>query len=148
MPIKDLILVVAQLVLFLLFALAGSGYANNFWLSLAAFVLTIAGIVVCGLALVRLGKNLTPVPTPRHEGQLVDTGVYRYMRHPVYTGLILITSGIALYNLSYPRLIIAGMIYFFFLYKSKYEEALLLEKYPDYINYRKRTGRFFPKLWK
>jgi protein-S-isoprenylcysteine O-methyltransferase Ste14 len=148
MPLKDLILVSTQLVLFILFALAGSGYANHFWLSFAAFILTLSGIIICATALIQLGENLTPVPTPRKSGKLVETGIYKFIRHPIYTGLVLIVTGIAIYNLSYQRLIITGIIFFFFLYKLKYEESLLKEKYPDYANYIKRTGRMFPKLWK
>lgn len=147
MPVKDLILVSVQLVLFLLFALAGSGYAGNFWLSLTAFVLTLSGIVICSAALLQLGKNLTPVPTPRKSGHLVDRGVYKYIRHPIYSGLILTVAGIALYNLSYPRLLVTAIIYFFFVYKSRYEESLLIEKYPEYTVYMKKTGRLFPKLF-
>jgi protein-S-isoprenylcysteine O-methyltransferase Ste14 len=146
MPFKDLVLVTIQIVLFLLFAFAGSGYAVNFWLSLSAFLLTFGGIIICGVSLLQLGSNLTPVPTPKKNGQLVETGIYKYIRHPIYTGLILTVAGIAVYNLSYPRMIITAIILFFFLYKSRYEESLLIEKYPGYTEYMKKTGRLFPKI--
>lgn len=148
MPVKDLILVSVQLVLFLLFAFAGSGYANNFWLSLSAFILTLSGILICGAALLQLGQNLTPVPTPKKSGHLVETGVYKHIRHPIYTGLILTVAGVALYNLSYPRIFITVVIWFFFEYKSRYEETLLIEKYPEYTGYMKKTGRLFPRILK
>jgi|SRR5688572_14139974 len=149
MTARSLFFVIVQLLLFLVFIALPAGYAAKFGWQLTAFIIVIIGIVVVAVAMIQLGPGLTPMPVPKSTGRLVTSGVYRFVRHPLYSGLLLILAGITLYSMNIPRAIVTGLLFFLFHFKSKYEEQLLLQRYPDYENYQKRTWRFLPKIkWK
>ncbi len=109
---------------------------------LGAFV-SFFGFLMILLAILQLNKNLTPFPTPKENGELIRTGLYKYIRHPIYTGIFLASLGIAFYTSSYWQLAIALILLILFYFKSKYEESLLIEKYKDYKAYITKSRRFF-----
>lgn len=109
---------------------------------LGAFV-SFSGFAIILIAILQLNKNLTPFPTPKENGELISTGLYKYIRHPIYTGIFLASLGIAFYTSSYWQLAIAIILLILFYFKSTYEESLLIQKYKDYEAYIKRTRRFF-----
>lgn len=145
---KDIILVLLQLVLFGLFFLLPEG-ATFQW----GYVTHIvgAGFSLVGLALVlrafyQMGSSLSPFPTPRTHGILITTGIFAWIRHPIYSGLMAFVGGLALSTAALTKMIMAVMILIFFYVKSVYEEGRLLQKFPDYKVYSASTGRFFPTL--
>jgi len=73
-----------------------------------------------------LGHSLTPLPYPRKDGELVQTGVYSVVRHPIYSGLILGSLGWALYQLSVTHLVGAIALFIFFNAKASREEIWAL----------------------
>jgi protein-S-isoprenylcysteine O-methyltransferase Ste14 len=85
-------------------------------------------------------------PEPNQNVGLVDTGIYRFIRHPLYSGVILAAFGVALAHGHMVPVIIAAVIAVFFTYKSRFEESLLKQTYPEYAAYMTRTGRFLPGL--
>ncbi len=93
-----------------------------------------------------LGRNLTPVPYPVDDNQLVEHGVYRLVRHPLYTAILLGFTGWSLFTASAAHLVLTAVAYAFFTYKSSKEEAWLSERHQGYEAYKRRTGRFLPKL--
>ncbi len=105
---------------------------------------TILGGLLVGLAVLQLNTNLSPFPQPKVNGQLVDTGLYAWVRHPIYTGLIVGTLAYGLTQGSGWKLLIAGLLTTLFYFKTRYEEALLRTRFDRYTAYMKRTGRFFP----
>lgn len=143
---KDLILVIIQVALFLLFIIIPAGYAPPMIPAFLCFFMTTAGILIASAGVLTIGKGFTPFPTPKVTGQLKQTGIYKYIRHPMYSGIILAGLGIAFYNANIPRLIVCIILYLFFEYKSRYEEKLLEQKYPEYNQYKTVTGRFFPSF--
>jgi protein-S-isoprenylcysteine O-methyltransferase Ste14 len=70
------------------------------------------------------------------------------MRHPIYTGLLLTGLGLSLEAGVFPHLLIWAGLVALLVYKSNWEEELLTKRYPEYADYKARTGRFFPKLGK
>jgi protein-S-isoprenylcysteine O-methyltransferase Ste14 len=106
-------------------------------------LMCVLGFLVILIAILQLNKNLTPFPTPVESGKLIRTGLYKYARHPIYTGIFLAALGIAFFNNSLWQLSIAFILLILFYFKSRYEESMLVEKYEDYLDYRKATGRFF-----
>lgn len=143
---KDILLVIIQFILLIGFALSPKGVGPSFFYPFIDFTLTVTGILIASLAFLKLNTSFTPFPAPREKGMLETEGIYKFIRHPLYTGSLLIVLGIALYSSSYIRLIITGILYFLFLYKSGYEEQMLIEKYPEYKKYKSKTGRFIPKI--
>jgi protein-S-isoprenylcysteine O-methyltransferase Ste14 len=100
-----------------------------------------------GLSGVRhLKRNLTPMPVPRSGGQLVTTGIYGFMRHPLYSAMMAMGLGWAAMWSSLPAFIIAVLLGIFLHAKTLYEERLLRLKFPDYPGYAARVPRYFPKL--
>jgi protein-S-isoprenylcysteine O-methyltransferase Ste14 len=94
-----------------------------------------------------LGHSLTPLPYPREDGKLIQTGVYGMVRHPIYSGVILGGLGWALFQLSLPHLIGAVTFFLFFNAKANREEIWLTEKYSDYSEYQKNVKKLIPGLY-
>lgn len=109
-------------------------------------LLLAAGTLLAFTAAPRLGRNLTPLPRPRPGGDLVVEGAYRFVRHPIYSGLIAMAFGWALWRRGWLTLGLAVVLLLFFDRKSKREERWLRETYPGYDDYAKRVGRLVPFL--
>ena len=78
---------------------------------------------------------------------MISTGVFRYVRHPIYTGAILFYLGATLMTMSLASLALWGLIIGFYIRISRYEEQILTEAFGnDYLEYKKKTGMLFPKL--
>ena len=146
MTLKDLLFVIAQVFLFLVFIAFPGGFAAPFGIQLLAFVMVTGGALLTATSMMRLGSGLTPSPRPDEKSKLITSGVYKYIRHPIYSGIILILTGISVYSLNFPRGLLTLLLLILFYYKSRYEEELLLLRYPEYRDYMKHTGRFFPVI--
>ncbi len=94
-----------------------------------------------------IGSGITPVSATRKEHKLVTNGIYRYIRHPLYTigSSLFIAFGLMADNWFIAAL---GVVAFIGMaIRTPKEEANLIEKFGDeYREYMKHTGRFFPKL--
>jgi len=146
------VLVVMQ---FVLFALLAGAYVvfppgQVAWARWLGALLTLAGLSAAALALLtymQVNRNFVNVsPEPNANNQLVQVGIYRFIRHPIYTGVILTGLGTALVHGHPAGLVIAVIMVAFFTYKSTFEERWLMQVYPDYAAYRQRAGRFLPIL--
>lgn len=115
-------------------------------LAFAGYFISMAGAVILLISLVGLGKSLTALPNPKTNATLVTTGLYRYMRHPIYTGLLLLGLGQVFSAGPLPQLIFYILLLGLLISKARFEETLLRQKYPEYDSYARRTGRFFPGL--
>ncbi|GAB4147576.1 MAG: isoprenylcysteine carboxylmethyltransferase family protein [Cyanobacteria bacterium J069] len=112
-----------------------------------ALLCALGAAVFLGKGLMDLGQSLTPLPYPREDGQLVQTGVYSIVRHPIYSGVIFAVLAIALYRLSWTHLAATLVFFLFFNAKAAQEEAWLAEKYSDYVDYKTRVKRLIPWLY-
>ncbi|MBW1294208.1 DUF1295 domain-containing protein [Aquimarina litoralis] len=110
--------------------------------------LFIVGICTLLLALIQLRENLSPFPTPKKDAKLIKTGLYKFIRHPIYTGILLIAFGYAFYTHSIFKFFITIGLYILFYFKSKYEEKRLINFFSEYIDYQNTTGRFSPNFYK
>jgi protein-S-isoprenylcysteine O-methyltransferase Ste14 len=95
-----------------------------------------------------LGPALVATPMPVPDATLRDTGVYGAVRHPIYAAIISGVFGWALLWNSAYCLALAVLCGLFFLAKTRYEEALLLDSFPPYEEYRSRVPGLIPRLWK
>jgi len=107
-------------------------------------ILISAGIVLAVRGAVDLRGALTPLPRPRDDSQLIDTGVFSLVRHPIYGGLILVAFGWSLARASVVALAFAGGLAAFLVVKSQREEIWLEQRFPAYPAYRARTRRMIP----
>jgi len=91
-----------------------------------------------------LGAGLTPSPLPNGRTGLVRRGPYRWMRHPMYTAVILFMAGVAVLSGSWLVLAALVLLVALFNVKARWEEARLAEAFPGYADYRAVTNRFIP----
>ena len=114
---------------------------------MAGAVLLAAGGFLAVRGVVDLREALTALPHPRDGAQLVDTGAYARVRHPIYGGIILGATGYALLTASPPALLGSALLLAFFRLKSGREEQWLRERYPGYDAYAARTRRMLPGIY-
>lgn len=94
---------------------------------------------------VAIRKYLTPLPYPVDGNRLIDTGVYRLVRHPIYTAIMMAFIGWTLFTTSLTHLALTIASFALFSYKASKEEAWLTQIHPEYPDYAAQTGRFFPR---
>ncbi|MBZ0278767.1 MAG: isoprenylcysteine carboxylmethyltransferase family protein [Anaerolineae bacterium] len=147
------LLVTTQFVLLGILAWAGLALPAPpapLWLRFMGAAVAGIGLMVVGVAILthlainRSLVNITPEPNPQRK--LVSSGIYTYVRHPIYTGVILAAAGTAITHGHWVSLLIAVLLGLFFTYKSMFEEKWLRRVYPEYAAYQQRSGRFFPPL--
>lgn len=109
-------------------------------------LVAIGGLIAAAAAL-KLGPNLTPLPHPKDDSTLVDSGLYGLVRHPIYCGLILAAFGWALCVQGWLTMAWAVVLLVFFDIKSRREEAWLLARFPAYADYRRRVRKLIPFIY-
>lgn len=115
--------------------------------ALCGLFLILAGGWLAFRGFVDLGDSLTPLPRPRAESRLVEAGIYRRLRHPIYAGLMYAGIGWSLLTASLPAALVAVLLAAFLDAKSRREEAWLMDRYEGYAAYRQRSHRFLPGLY-
>ena len=95
-----------------------------------------------------LGRQWTVTVGLREEHELITTGIYQYLRHPMYAAHLIwaIAQVLMLHNWIAGYSFIATMLPFYFYRKRKEEEMLLEEFGEEYSVYKEKTGALFPKL--
>ncbi len=136
-------LVVTQFLLIGLMLLAGPIWPSDWGLQ----VMMVLGGVIGLWAFVAMGiRNIRAFPEIPESGRLVVDGPYRWVRHPMYTSLLLMTLAWVLENPFPFRLILwMGLVVTLWV-KLNYEEQLLLARFSFYQEYRTRTKRIIPFL--
>jgi len=124
----------------------GDDWATPDLVDIAANVLFYGGVILAVVAGLGLGTALTPTPVPTQRGSLNTSGLYRFVRHPIYSGVLLIVAGMTLRSASWLHLVVAIATWLFFNRKAAWEEQQLMERYPDYVSYASTTPRFVPRL--
>lgn len=145
-PVAVVGLVSLQFGLIALLALLpyGSLWARDQFVMLTGFVAIFAGAAIALVAIAGLGRTLTASPVPKQGGELVTTGIYAWVRHPIYTGLIIAAIGLASIGASPGHLGAAVALVVLFMIKSRLEERMLLAQYRGYAPYAARVGRLVP----
>ncbi|MEO8571900.1 MAG: isoprenylcysteine carboxylmethyltransferase family protein [Chloroflexota bacterium] len=109
--------------------------------------LLVLGGVVAVRAMRDLGRNLSPFPRPLAGSELVETGLYRLVRHPIYSGLILAGLGWSVATASgWAGLSTLALAVTLDL-KARREETWLGEALDGYPAYRARTKRLIPFVY-
>jgi protein-S-isoprenylcysteine O-methyltransferase Ste14 len=114
------------------------------WIGVGGFLLGITWLI---WMFISLGSNLTDTVVTRRDAHFVDHGPYRYVRNPMYSGILLVGAslGLALGTWLVP---LAGMAMFLILARrTRIEENYLIARFGDqYRVYMARVGRFFPRF--
>jgi protein-S-isoprenylcysteine O-methyltransferase Ste14 len=104
-------------------------------------IAAVALLVWARMAFGRRSYHLAANPT---AGGLVTTGPYRFIRHPIYTGVCLFVTAGAAAHLSWTTLMLAGLVWTGALGRMFCEERLVMARYPEYRQYAANTRRMVP----
>ena len=138
-----LIIIVLAVVLLRVFRGDGLGITSPVLAATGTFLFA-AGLAFAVWARLHLGRNWGMPMTTKDEPELVTSGPYRLVRHPIYSGVLLGLVGTALATNLY-WLIIAAVMGAYFLYSAKVEEGLMTAAFPSvYPSYRARTKMLIP----
>ena len=107
--------------------------------------LTSLGIAFAFWARFHLGSNWSGVVTLKENHELIRTGPYRTVRHPIYSGILLALIGTAVAIGEVRALVAVAVIWISFYSKARREESLLSREFgPHFTEHRQHTGMFFP----
>ena len=100
------------------------------------FLIIIISCIILLIAIKDLERNLTPFPSPKKNSNLVNKGIYRFTRHPMYYSLIFISFGVFITKLSiYYLFLLIGLI-LIIKFKIALEEQYLKNKFNNYLLYK------------
>ena len=103
---------------------------------LMGFLFIMIALIILFVAIKDLGSNLSPFPRPKKNSNLVTTGIYRFMRHPMYYSLILISFGVFIIKLSIYYLFLTISLGLIIKFKIALEEQYLNNKFKKYLLYK------------
>lgn len=127
-----------------LFLPSGDVWALPVAAARAAQVLSWAGLLVVGAGLLNLGSSASPFPVPVEGSTLRTAGLFRFVRHPIYSGVILWAVASAARSGSVIVAACAVALVAWLSVKARWEEQRLAAHYPGYTEYAARTPRFVP----
>ncbi|MEZ5175318.1 MAG: isoprenylcysteine carboxylmethyltransferase family protein [Acidimicrobiia bacterium] len=113
-----------------------------------------AGLLVAGFgagvsawSVIQHGARLSPFPRPVSNARLIEGGPYRFVRHPMYSGIIAFTLGTGVAYASPATVLTAPMFFVFFVAKTAREEEMLVALVPGYRRYRSEVPwRLIPRI--
>jgi protein-S-isoprenylcysteine O-methyltransferase Ste14 len=117
------------------------------YLQVLGVIISALGLLLTLIAAFNLGKNLTPLPCPKDDAQLIQTGLYHFIRHPMYSGVLAVACG---WVFIYPYALVLTYVvalFIFFELKTRREERLLKEKFPTYSEYCRQVKKFIPWIY-
>ena len=113
--------------------------------ALAAAALCLIGLAFAVWARVTLGRNWSGVVTLKEGHELIERGPYRFVRHPIYTGILTMFFATALALGHLAGFAATLLMFASFWIKLRDEEKLMLQQFPgQYAAYRRRTRRIIP----
>ncbi len=136
----------AALIVALVLVPSANHYPTPAWLRTLCAVAFGLGVAIAVAAGVVLGRALTATPVPTAGATLRTTGPYRFVRHPIYTGVVLIVVAIAVRSGNVVGLALGAATIGFFHVKASWEERRLSERFAGYAEYASTTPRFLPSV--
>lgn len=112
------------------------------WIRWLGGIIIIIGVIRLVRGIGSLGRNITPGIEPLAGAQLITTGAYAQVRHPIYAGIVLILAGYTLAWSNWTLALVVGWIALqYFNAKARAEEIWLAERFPAYEEYMRRVHR-------
>ena len=104
------------------------------------------GTLIIGAAGMALRPSLRISPIPKPDSPLIEIGIYKRVRHPMYLGTILIGFGVAGYADSWLSWLFEAILIINLNIKARFEDALLREIHPEWLRYQMQVSRILPCL--
>jgi protein-S-isoprenylcysteine O-methyltransferase Ste14 len=141
------VILVAVILLFRVGGFRDHGLNSAPWRAGLGLLLLVLGLGLAIWARVHIGSNWGTPMSQKDEPELVTSGPYRLVRHPIYSGILIATVGTAV-ALSWMWLIATALAGVYFIYSATVEERYLSEQFPDtYSNYRRSTKMLVPLVF-
>ena len=113
-----------------------------------AVLITVAGLIVAVWARATLGRNWSGTVTFKENHELIERGPYAYVRHPIYSGLLLMGLGTAIESARLESFLTLALVLVMLAIKARYEERLMIRHFPEaYPQYRRRVKALIPGVW-
>ena len=128
-------------------ALRGRFLPDGPYFPIVGIVMLAAGLGFSVWARRHLGRNWSAQVVVKEDHALIRTGPYRYVRHPIYTGLLLAFLAMAVTIGEWRGLLAMGFFALSFVVKSRQEEARMGEVFPEYEEYRRVTAALVPGVY-
>lgn len=117
---------------------------NNELVLTIGFIMFLVGLALAVWARLYLGKNWGMPMTQKQEPELVTSGPYQYIRHPIYSGILLAALGSA-FDVSIYWLLVFIIFAVYFTYSAVVEEKLMIKQFPKvYPSYKNKTKMLIP----
>ncbi len=113
---------------------------ENVFLFIAEILLCLIGLWCAFL----LNRNFSVLPVPAKSAVLIKTGPYKYVRHPIYTVVLLLAVIWIAGKFSIVNIFVLFALLIVFIIKMNYEEKLLSEKFVEYKNYKTTSKKLIP----
>ena len=110
-------------------------FSINIFFIIIGLLVSFQGLIIVIKALIDLGDNLTPLPYPMNESNLIKNNSYKSNRHPLYKGILLISLGIFIFSLSLIHLFLLISLAYILRRKALKEEEMLKIKFIEYEAY-------------
>jgi protein-S-isoprenylcysteine O-methyltransferase Ste14 len=118
--------------------------ARSLFLGVIGTALVLSGVGLAVYARIYLGRNWGMPMSRKEQPELVTGGPYAFIRHPIYTGIILAMLGSAI-GVSVIWAVLLVVFAPFFVYSARREEELMCEQFPgQYPEYMRRTNMIVP----
>lgn len=115
-------------------------------LLLARLCIGAAGVILA-VAFINLRASVTIFPEPREDVPFITNGIYAYVRHPMYLGVLLFALGIALVKWTPLAAALWLLLFADLKFKHRYEDRLLAARWPQAAHYQATVGALLPKRW-
>jgi protein-S-isoprenylcysteine O-methyltransferase Ste14 len=120
---------------------------RGFWVASTGALLTVLGIAFAIWARNHIGRFWSGSVAIREDHQLIRSGPYSRIRHPIYTGILVALAGTTLAVGNYRALLAFVLVLVSLIYKARLEEALLTREFgPAFDDHRRHTGFFLPRV--
>ena len=141
------VIVVILILLLRLGALRDHGLNTDPWRAGLGLVLLALGLGFAIWARVHIGRNWGTPMTQKDEPELVTSGPYHLVRHPIYSGILVAGVGTAV-GLGWLWLLAVALVGIYFVYSATVEERYLTEQLPDaYPAYKRSTKMLVPFIF-
>lgn len=120
---------------------------SGFWGDITENIIMLTGLVIGLWAITTMNLRVNIFPDVRENQKLFTSGPYRYIRHPMYTAVLLTTLAWSLHDLNFVSSALWLLLLIVLLLKLRYEEKLLSAKFKSYESYKTKTKKLIPLIF-
>ena len=141
--VKSLVLIVIQIICIVYLGLSGNLLPENI---IIRIVMAIAGVIAIW-AIMIMNVKFNVAPDVIKNARLIKSGPYKFIRHPMYLSVFVITLCWLIDYITYIRISVALILFVVMVSKINYEEGLLKKAFPEYESYISQTKKIIPYIY-